>query len=152
MFDAGEPAALLSNEAETRVELHCTWCTFSVDRTTASRHFRAVLTTLTAATARWSFRPPFSIMRAMLPECIEAHYLKFKMNIDSNEVRTETPNSVGQQRVLYSSYVSGYTLKFLVAIPLMGLFVSVQWRTEADAPTSILRWTLGSETLCSPGT
>ncbi|XP_040071052.1 uncharacterized protein LOC115311472 [Ixodes scapularis] len=89
---------------------------FSVNRTTASRHFRAVLTTLTAATARWIFRPPSSIIRATLPECFKVNYPECKMIIDCTEVRTEEPSSVGQQRVLYSSYKSGYTLKFLVAV------------------------------------
>lgn len=82
----------------------------------ASRHFRAVLTTLTDATAKWIFRPPSSIIPATLPECLKAHYLECKMIIDCTEVRTEEPSSVGQERVLYSSYKSGYTLKFLVAV------------------------------------
>ncbi|CAN7999422.1 unnamed protein product [Ixodes hexagonus] len=94
---------------------------FDIDRTTASRHFRAVLTTLTVATHNWIFRPPSSIIRATLPDCFKANYPGCRMIIDCTEVRTEEPSSVGQQRVLYSSYKSGYTLKFLVAITPNGV-------------------------------
>lgn len=94
---------------------------FSVDRTTASRHFRAVLTTLTAATQKWIFRPPSSVIRATLPDCFKANYPECKMVIDCTEIRTEEPSSVCQQRVLYSNYKSGYTLKFLVAITPNGM-------------------------------
>ncbi|CAN8023452.1 unnamed protein product, partial [Ixodes persulcatus] len=94
---------------------------FDIDRTTASRHFRAVLTTLTAATQNWIFRPPSSIIRVTLPDCFKANYPECRMIIDCTEVRTEEPSSVGQQRVLYSSYKSGYTLKCLVTITPNGV-------------------------------
>ncbi|CAN7940141.1 unnamed protein product [Ixodes hexagonus] len=94
---------------------------FSVHRTTASRHFRMVLATLSVATEKWIFRPPSSVILSMLPECFKANYPGCKMIIDCTEVRTEEPGTVAQQRALYSAYKSGYTLKFLVAVTPNGM-------------------------------
>ncbi|KAG0439461.1 hypothetical protein HPB47_016638 [Ixodes persulcatus] len=94
---------------------------FSIHRTTASRHFRAVLAVLSVATEKWIFRPPSSVILSMLPECFKAHYPDCKMIIDCTEVRTEEPGTVAQQRALYSAYKSGYTLKFLVAVTPNGM-------------------------------
>ncbi|XP_042147489.1 uncharacterized protein LOC121836605 [Ixodes scapularis] len=94
---------------------------FCIHRTTASRHFRTVLASLSAATEKWIFRPPSSIILSMLPQCFKAHYPECKMIIDCTEVRTEEPGSVAQQRALYSAYKSGYTLKFLVAVTPNGM-------------------------------
>ncbi|CAN8006133.1 unnamed protein product, partial [Ixodes pacificus] len=94
---------------------------FSIHRTTASRHFRAVLGVLSVATEKWIFRPPSSVILSMLPECFKAHYPDCKMIIDCTEVRTEEPGTVAQQRALYSAYKSGYTLKFLVAVTPNGM-------------------------------
>ncbi|CAN7977164.1 unnamed protein product [Ixodes persulcatus] len=94
---------------------------FCIHRTTASRHFRTVLASLSAATEKLIFRPPSSIILSRLPECFKAHYPGCKMIIDCTEVRTEEPGTVAQQRALYSAYKSGYTLKFLVAVTPNGM-------------------------------
>lgn len=94
---------------------------FDVDRTTETHHFQAVFTTLTATTHNWIFQPLSRIIRATLLECSKANYSGCRMIIDCTEVRTEEQSSVGQQCVLYSSYKSGYTQKFLIAITTNGV-------------------------------
>ncbi|XP_037580019.2 uncharacterized protein LOC119462919 [Dermacentor silvarum] len=93
---------------------------FSVSRNTVSRHFNSVLRTLRTATQKWIFRPPAHVIMKTMPECFKENYPGCSMIIDCTEVRTEQPSTVQQQRVLYSHYKGGYTLKFLVGITPCG--------------------------------
>ncbi|XP_077512587.1 uncharacterized protein LOC144123674 [Amblyomma americanum] len=85
---------------------------FCVSRNTVSRHFKSVLKTLSIATQKWIYRPPDHVIRQTMPNCFKVHYQGCSMIIDCTEVRTEQPYTVQQQRVLYSHYKGGYTLKF----------------------------------------
>ncbi|XP_077502565.1 uncharacterized protein LOC144113399 [Amblyomma americanum] len=93
---------------------------FCVSRNTVSRHFKSVLKTLSIATQKWIYRPPDHVIRQTMPNCFKVHYQDCSMIIDCTEVRTEQPYTVQQQRVLYSHYKGGYTLKFLVGITPCG--------------------------------
>ncbi|XP_077513160.1 uncharacterized protein LOC144124406 [Amblyomma americanum] len=89
---------------------------FTINETSASRHFKSVLKTHVFATKQWFFRPPTRVIQATMPTCFKAHYPGCTMIIDCTEVRTERPPTIQQQRALYSTYKGGYTLKFLVGI------------------------------------
>ncbi|XP_077525628.1 uncharacterized protein LOC144137580 [Haemaphysalis longicornis] len=93
---------------------------FSVSRKTVSRHFHGTLRTLSTATEKWIFRPPTNVLIATMPDCFKVHYPGCTMIIDCTEVATEKPPTVPQQRVLYSNYKGGYTVKFLVGIAPCG--------------------------------
>ncbi|XP_077494400.1 uncharacterized protein LOC144105074 [Amblyomma americanum] len=93
---------------------------FCVSRNTVSRHFKSVLKILSIATQKWIYRPPDHVIRQTMPNCLKLHYQDCSMIIDCTEVRTEQPYTVQQQRVLYSHYKGGYTLKFLVGITPCG--------------------------------
>ncbi|XP_040073783.1 uncharacterized protein LOC120846166 [Ixodes scapularis] len=94
---------------------------FSINETSASRHFKCVLKTLAVATKKWIFRPPARVIRATMPDSFKLHYPGCTMIIDCTEIRTEQPPTVQQQRTLYSNYKGGYTLKCLVAITPGGI-------------------------------
>lgn len=93
---------------------------FSVHRKTVARHFHSILRTLSTATQRWIFRPPSHVTLSTMPDCFKVHYPDCTIIIDCTEVRSEKPSTVQQQRVLYSHYKGGYTLKFLVGITPCG--------------------------------
>ncbi|XP_049524298.1 uncharacterized protein LOC119452548 [Dermacentor silvarum] len=94
---------------------------FSTSRNTVSRHFNSVLRTVAAATHKWVYLPPRQVIKRTMPGCFKVHYPDCTMIIDCTEVRTEQPCTIiQQQRLLYSHYKGGYTLKFLVAITPCG--------------------------------
>ncbi|XP_075530145.1 uncharacterized protein LOC142563477 [Dermacentor variabilis] len=101
---------------------------FSVSGRTASRHFHSILRTLSTATQKWIYRPPLHVIMSTIPNCFKIHYPGCTMIIDCTEVRTEKPSTVQQQRVVYSNYKGGYTLKFLVGIAPCG---AVCFRSKA---------------------
>ncbi|XP_070390976.1 uncharacterized protein [Dermacentor albipictus] len=96
---------------------------FGIHKTTAARTFHAVLGTLAGATRKWIYKPHMQVIRDTRPECFKVNYPDCTLIVDCTEVRTETPSEVRQQHVLYSTYKSGFTLKFLVAIAPSGLIV-----------------------------
>lgn len=93
---------------------------FCVSRRTVSRHFNSVLHTISIATQKWIFCPPRHVIKSLMPDSFKLHYPNCTIIIDCTEVRTEQPSTVQQQRVLYSHYKGGYTLKFLVGITPCG--------------------------------
>ncbi|XP_050028501.1 uncharacterized protein [Dermacentor andersoni] len=101
---------------------------FSVSGRTASRHFHGIFRTLTTATQKWIYRPPSHVIMSRMPNCFKIHYPGCTMIIDCTKVRTEKPSTVQQQRVLYSNYKGGYTLKFMVGIAPCG---AVCFRSKA---------------------
>lgn len=87
---------------------------FSISRSTVTRHFKSVLSTLCCATKKWIYRPSTYVIRPTMPDCFKVHYPNCAMIIDCTEVMTEQPYRVQQQRALYSNYKDNYTVKFLV--------------------------------------
>ncbi|XP_064475727.1 uncharacterized protein LOC135389622 [Ornithodoros turicata] len=96
---------------------------FGLHETTASRIFHAILGTLCRATRSWVYKPPLDVIKATSPACFRAHYPDCTMIVDCTEVKTEVPPEIRQTHNLYSTYKSGYTLKFLVAIAPNGMTI-----------------------------
>ncbi|CAN7939083.1 unnamed protein product [Ixodes hexagonus] len=55
---------------------------FSINETTASRHFKSVLKTLAVATKKCIFRPPARVIQATMPDSFKLHYPGCTMIID----------------------------------------------------------------------
>ncbi|XP_075554738.1 uncharacterized protein LOC142587540 isoform X1 [Dermacentor variabilis] len=96
---------------------------FGVHESTACCIFYTILNTLAEVTKDWIYKPPIEDIKLSQPECFKENYPECTLIIDCTEVKTETPSEVRQQHMLFSSYKSCCTLKFLVGIIPNGMIV-----------------------------
>lgn len=99
-------------------------CLFNVSHTTAACIFSSVLKTLVAKTRTWIFWPSKDAVKETLPKSF-LNYPNCRAIIDCTELRTDTPPTVEQRVLMYSSYKSHFTVKFLIAISPSGMITFV---------------------------
>lgn len=97
---------------------------FHVSSRTVSSIFNTVLETIYENTKTWVFWPSKDAVKATMPTAFK-NYPNCRAIIDCTEIRTDTPPTVEQRALMYSSYKSCFTVKFLIAISPNGLIVFV---------------------------
>ncbi|XP_033208567.1 uncharacterized protein LOC117167613 [Belonocnema kinseyi] len=100
-------------------------CIFGVSSQTASTCFYQVLETLLIKTKTWIFLPWKEAIKGSMSDAFR-DYPNCRAIIDCSELRCESPGSVENRILMYSSYKGSFTVKFLIAISPCGLttFVS----------------------------
>ena len=99
-------------------------CLFGVSRQTASNIFYDVLETLLINIKTWIFWPSKEAIKESMPDAFR-NYPNCRAIIDCTELRCESPGSVQNRVLMYSSYKGGFTIKFLIAISPCGLITFV---------------------------
>lgn len=94
-------------------------CLFKVSKTTASNIFFCTLDNLLFYTKTWIFWPSRGAVKENLPKAFR-NYPNCRAIIDCSELRCDTPPNVEQRILMYSSYKSTFTVKFLIAISPCG--------------------------------
>lgn len=97
---------------------------FHVSLQTASAIFRSVLKSIYKNTKTWVFWPSREAIKATMSQAFR-NYPKCRGIMDCAEIRCETPPTVEQRVLMYSSYKSGYTVKFLVVISPSGMITLI---------------------------
>lgn len=93
---------------------------FGINRRTASKTFSNILEFLHAATKDWIYWPSREVVQQTMPPCFKKNYESTRVIIDCTEMKTEKPPEVSQQVLMYSSYKSAFTVKFLIGVTPAG--------------------------------
>lgn len=101
-------------------------CIFRISRVTASRIFVDTLQNFFETTKTWIFWPSREAVKSTMPACFK-NYPNCRAIIDCTELYCDTSPTKEQRALMFSSYKSGFTTKFLVAISPSGYisFVSI---------------------------
>ncbi|XP_029172982.1 uncharacterized protein LOC114941949 [Nylanderia fulva] len=82
-------------------------------------HFYNVLETLHENTKTWIFWPSRKTIRSSMPSVFK-NYPNCRAIIDCTEIRTDTPPLLDKRALMYSSYKSDFTVKYLIGINPFG--------------------------------
>ncbi|XP_015121736.1 uncharacterized protein LOC107044390 [Diachasma alloeum] len=99
-------------------------CFFKVSKTSASKIFHNVLETLYEKTKTWIFWPSREAVKETMPSAF-TNYPQCRAIIDCTELPSDTPPTVEQRVQMYSSYKSGFTVRFLIGISPSGMITSI---------------------------
>ncbi|KMQ85539.1 fatty-acid amide hydrolase 2-like protein [Lasius niger] len=92
---------------------------FHISASSVSSIFYSVLETLHENTKTWVFWPSREAIRSSMPSVFK-NYPNCRAIIDCTEIRTDTPPSLDKRALMYSSYKSGFTVKYLIGISPSG--------------------------------
>lgn len=123
---------------------------FSVSRTTASNIFVTVLKTLRCKTASWIFWPSREAIKASAPVSF-CNYPYVRGILDCTELRCDTPPTVEQRVLMFSSYKNTFTVKFLVVISPSGMITFISKGYGGKATDSYIVNDSGFLNLLEPG-
>ncbi|XP_066596476.1 uncharacterized protein [Prorops nasuta] len=94
-------------------------CIFKVSTVTASSIFYSILHVVFEETKTWIFWPSKEAVKLITPASF-ANYPNCRAIIDCTELQCETPPTIEQRALMYSTYKSGFTVKYLIAITPSG--------------------------------
>lgn len=97
---------------------------FHVSLPTVSTIFKSVLLSIHKNTKTWIFWPSREAIKATMPHAFK-NYPNCRGIMDCTEIRCDTPPTVEQRVLTYSSYKSGFTIKFLIVISPSGMITFI---------------------------
>lgn len=125
-------------------------CLFKIGPQTASDVFYTVLETLYFNTKTWIFWPSKEAVKATLPASF-TNYPNCRAIIDCTELYCETPPTVEMRALMYSTYKSHFTLKYLIAISPSGFICFISKGYGGRTTDCIIVNDSGFLTLIEPG-
>lgn len=139
----------------TKLKLNLTFSSlavlFGLHRTTCSRHFMLILSTLRAKMRPVIYWPSRSTTELMMPDCFKPDYVKCRVIIDCTEVPCAAPNTVHEKVRMYSNYKATYTVKFLVGITPSGIISYVSRLYGGRSTDSFITPDCGILRMLEPG-
>lgn len=99
-------------------------CILRVSRTTASNVFYDVLDIVFRKTKTWICWPSREAIKMSMPSCFD-DYPNCRAIIDCAELYCDTPPTVEQRALMYSSYKSAFTLNYLIGISPSGYITHI---------------------------
>ncbi|XP_049527237.1 uncharacterized protein LOC119458494 isoform X4 [Dermacentor silvarum] len=124
---------------------------FGLHRTTCSRHFLLILSTLHAKMRPVIYWPSRSTTQLMMPNCFKPDYVNCRVIIDCTEVPCAAPSTVHEKVLMYSSYKGTYTVKFLVGITPSGIISYISRPYGGRATDSFITSDCGILHMLEPG-
>ena len=125
-------------------------CIFSVSHTNVSDIFFSVLETIFLSTKNWLFWPSKEAIRQTMPLAFN-NYPNCRAIIDCFELKCDTPPTVEQRVLMYSSYKSSFTAKYLIAISPSGLITFISKGYGGRSSDSFITNDSGFLNLIEPG-
>ncbi|XP_071575643.1 uncharacterized protein [Temnothorax nylanderi] len=125
-------------------------CIFNISKVTASSIFYSTLNTLYEKTKTWLFWPSREAIKKTMPQSF-VNYPNCRAIIDCTELKCDTPPTVEQRALMYSSYKSCFTVKYLIAISPSGLITFVSKGYGGRSSDSFITNDCGFLNLIEPG-
>ena len=124
-------------------------CIFRISRTTPTIFYHTLNVVFKNA-KRWIFWPFKDAIKETMPSCFE-NYSNFRTTIDCTELYCDTPQTVEQRAMMYSSYKSGFTIKCLIAVAPSGFITFVSKGFGGRTSDGIVTNSSGFLNLIEPG-
>ncbi|XP_033214087.1 uncharacterized protein LOC117171142 [Belonocnema kinseyi] len=109
-----------------------------------------MLETISLQTKTWIFWPPQESVKRNIPLAFHM-YPSCRCMIDSTVLRTETPPSVEQRVLMYSSYKGSHTIKYLIAVTPDGYICKISKGYGGRTTDSFITNDSGFLKLTEPG-
>ena len=125
-------------------------CIFRISRTTASTIFYHTLNVVFKNANSWIFWPSKDAIKATMPSCFK-NYPNCRAIIDCSKLYCDTPQTVEQRAMMYFSYKSGFTIKYLIAVAPSGFITFVSKGFGGRTSDEIVTNSSGFLSLIEPG-